>query len=337
MKKISKKKKTAVIDARAAMPGNFSTYLNYWADFIEIMCLFNPDRTITLEEIRDEIGDSNIGTNRQLEGISSGEEIDGEPESDRIISRLKDCFQLLQLRKTIYSGYYPFTLKNNKILFFNKPNWKKKFYLCFLLNSNTTIFPNTHRHKWRCLFEQVSLPLFKKYLPNNSEALVFGTAGGKSKNIGGKNLKERLDKLAKKIRFNTTDDYQVIPEKRPGDFEIDLFGHKKFNTKDKTPGTTIGFAQCGCGRNWKDKQLSIHKTKLERIFTFKHDVLSFIIVPHSLRDFHENWERSIDVQRIILLDRVNFIFDISEKEQKETYRHYKGLVDPLLKSKMTVF
>ena len=331
MKNVRKKKKTATINVRKAMPKKFSTYLNYWADFIEIMCLFNPDETITLEEIRDEIRDSNIGTNRQLEGVGNGEAIDGESKSDRLISSLNDCFQLLQLRKTIYSGYYPFTLKN-KSLFFNKPDWKKKFYICLLLNSNTTIFPNPYRNKWRCLFEQVSLPLFKKYLPNNSETLTFGTPGRKSKNI-----KECLGKLAKKIRFDTTNDFQNISEKRSGDLGIDLVGYKKFNTKDKTPGTTIGFAQCGCGRNWKDKQLSVHKTTLERIFSIKHDILSFMIVPHSLRDFDENWEKPIDVQSVILIDRVNFVFDISEKEQRKTYRHYKCLIDPFLKSRMATF
>ena len=313
----------STINIEDAMPQGFSTYLNYWADYIEVSCLFNLDGTTSLEEISDAISSSRIGSNTPLEGTEEG--------LDNIRSKLLDCFEVLQGRLKTYGKYYPFTI-NNRNISKTSLNQEKKFYIALLLSSNLSIFKKKI-HNWTKNFEKSSTSLLKEYLPKDAEIINFGSSGAAPKQLGSKNLKDKIEEISKKIRFDVAPDLVGMPSKRGGDFGIDLIGWRRFKKQDQTHGTTIGFAQCGCGRNWDKKQLSISETSLSRIFSFKHSTLAIMLTPQSLRNGDGYWEKPIEIQKVILLDRANFVLDIPKIEQKKIYsKYYKNVLEPLIKN-----
>ena len=285
-----------------AMPSKSERCINYWADFVELNCFFVKDQLYTIADLKDCANDNDIELKESI---------------------ADDIFSLLESRSYLYSDAWPYKFENRpqNIRLKNNLTIKQKFYLALLFSSNLKIF-NRKFHKFTASFEDISPKLIEKYLPKGAIILNVGSSGISSSEFKNKNLKDRLILVAKKIRISPTDKLLKMEKARKGDFGIDIIAWKDFAEKDETAGTIVVFAQCSCGRNWKDKQLSVHTTSLKRIFNFKDNIISIMTVPHSLRDTRGCWECSLDVMPIILLDRFSFIKELSNRTIFSLFNKY---------------
>ena len=279
-------------------------YVNYWADYTELCCIFSPDTEFSLGDAKN---------------ITHGND---QVLSDEMVDNI---FSFLESRSYIFSHYWPFLFKRgpSRIMLRKKLNEKHKFYMSLLFSSNLNLF-NRNFHEFSCKFEDISKALLQTYLPLKSQVLKTGAGNTADKDMVGRSLKDKMTFISRELRIDL--DKRVLDsDQTSGDFHIDIIAWKKYHEKNKAPGTITIFGQCGCGKDWKDKQHKITQASLGRLFHFKDNVLSAMIVPQSLRNTSGGWEHPVDVCPILLLDRLSFITGLEKGMAEKLFKKfYKG-------------
>lgn len=260
--------------------------LHSLADFAELLCLLNPDRTCSRETISDQIRDVGDGRIEDVE--------------------LDDCFAHLAWRASAFEEHYPFTLNAERVI--TAPDdlsSPKRLYVLLLICSNLPFF-DKRDGSLTDVFERISLLALKGIFPTTATVRAFGKNSSEYK--GAKY--ERINQLAQDLGGAGGCKPDTFRLKDTGDGGIDLVAWLQLDEFEKRNMPTA-LAQCACSRNdWSGKQTEISQTRLGSYIHASSPWMEILFMPHSFRDNHGCWAVLGDIGMTIILDRLRIIKQI---------------------------
>jgi hypothetical protein len=245
-----------------------------WADYVELLCLFNLDREISKDvlidrfregkdtgETIDDETDDDTGTVDDTDTVKDEETTAGEenlPIDERLNTKAEDLFRHLKYRESAFGKSYPFAVDMTRRRMVLRRNTNaSRLYLFLLIASNlryfTTLTPQITRD-----FEELSKLALEKLLPANGFVHLFHGAG-KSGRYKGK-LFQKLTVLSSDLFESMTVGADDFDENDVGDGGLDLVAWVPMN--DGSPGVLLCFGQCACTDKWVKKQretMAVHE------------------------------------------------------------------------------
>lgn len=303
-----------MIPSLSSLPG-FSRNLekNVWADFAELSCLISPDKEISLGDM------INITSGDEADGPQRGSDETGAQE-DLYRQQVLDVFSYLKNRAAILPDCYPFVFIDNDTISIDIGNLsaEKELYLFLLYCSNLSRFTPSERHTLTKEFEILSRVVLAKIYPTY-HVDIFGTASSPEDMFYGKNLIDRMEKLAKCMHTELTPNTKSNPRyaNPSGDGGMDLVGFSDLDAQNAGVSLIpLCFAQCACSvDHWKDKQSSIKYDTWNQRFLQLPRYCEFIFVPFSLRGSDGKWNPAdADQMTVIPIDRIRFLHILSAQE-----------------------
>ena len=279
-------------------PRDSKIYL--YADYFELVSLFNKDTVISVSEMLDRLKD---------EGIFYQEKrIENQAKTnDNNEVFVRDVFNLLEQRYVSFGNDYPFVCTNESLLLQNNLNDKKKVYIFLLLASNLNLFKD-FQSDLTTEFELMSQKALKNYLP---AANVKGF--GKNTEFSGY-VCDKIRQLAKMMNLHTNEEYlKTISAKGTQDLGLDIVGWLPFN--DNIGNYISIFGQCACGKNWNEK---LNETR--RYNNFLNPYLSKFIhslfIPYSLINYNDSnfYEHHEFGEPVLLFERKRILTLISDDD-----------------------
>ena len=305
-------------------PGYEQFLTNSWADYIELVCLANIDNEISEDDIIDRLSgrvrdlredtDTDLSELDELEDESDGiEPTERAKISDKWDMRVKDYFKVLLIRQSLYGDYYPFEVIDNYIRRKDSLEEKHFLYVYLLLCSNLYLFDKSTGNQFANYFELISLNAFKRLLPNNAEAHLFGKNPYNRNNRFSKgSFWKKLNLLINNIneKINPHIKQRDFSEYHTGDEGLDLVAW--IPTGDDLPSLPIHFAQCACTYDFVDKQHSSSSKAWSHKISFKNPPSNSTFIPHCFRGAERTWIKSTAIMDTFLIDRkriLNFYTD----------------------------
>lgn len=245
---------------RTDKPDHSRSYVNYFADFIELLALIYSEDGIAYGDVLDRF----FG---ELE-----EEMNSEGH-DKNESFLDDIFLLIEERINMYKELYPFKKEKDIIFLKSEMSLDHKLYLFLLLSSSLDIF-HPFNAELTTDFETICYEAMKAYLPN----AIVKEFGKNSEYTG--NAREKIMHLAEDIGL-MTDDYEIqhIGERNIQERGLDIVGWLPF--KDNCSNLMIFLGQCACGKQFESKQHDVRRFKHYYHFYRTEPQYTFFI-PYSL-------------------------------------------------------
>jgi hypothetical protein len=277
---------------------------NRWADFIELFCLINMDKEISLNDII---------TNYMQEEISEttdGDELYSE-RNMKLRSEFLEIFRYIKSRQNIIGEFYPFECIDMDTIKLLSVDDKKILYIYFLFSSNTSYFiDRTIPPVFTASFERISLQFMKVIYPNFRNEL-FGTANTPGGFFYGGNLLDKLKKLAQclntALKQPATDNPHNLST--GGDKGLDIVSFYNLDAESQqAPFIPLCMGQCSCSYDdWKIKQSSIKYSIWNNRFNDLPAYHEYMFVPFPLRGIEGGWadEEREEIQTIIV-DRFRF-------------------------------
>lgn len=276
---------------------NFSKH-NYhlYGDYVELVALFTKTET-TKADILDRLFD---------EGIAISDDENNAEADDKKELWIEEIFEIIEYRKHLFKGEYPFLFEKDILKLKDKPTEKNRIYLSLLISSSLNYF-NDLKSELTTEFEIISYHSLKNYMPEN--AIVKAT--GNNSDYSGTAI-EKIRQLAFDINIKV-DEYELsnISKKNVQEKGLDLIAWIPF--EDKIPNLIALLAQCACGKNWDKKQSETER--YENYFRFYHKKpIHSMFIPYALSKenyFHQSDDITGDR---IIFDRkriLDFISDTS--------------------------
>lgn len=292
----------------ARLPG--SPHLHRWADWAEVLCIYEgmltaPDLSSEVEKRADSI---HVETEDDVEpGLGREEPLrtpfsSAAEFSDAATQRANDTFALLAARAADYGDHYPFELDaagKKMVLRELKPN--RGLYL-FLLACSTFRYQadSALQTDLAGRFEWLSLQALRSQFPARAEVHLFGAnpSPGSRYNVG---LPDRVRLLASDIREELLVDADREFPSGSGDNGLDLVGW--LDQPDASPGLAISFGQCACTPQWVSKQHSSSHAAWNPIFRFTVAPTNFCFIPFDFRGPDGDWYLRTSIQGSVVMDR----------------------------------
>jgi hypothetical protein len=247
-------------------PDYTKSELNYYADFIELLALFEKEDGVTLGDVQD-----------RFFGVKEYSNVEVRDDDE---SFLNTIFEVIKERISLYADEYPFEYKNNGILLLKQNiSIKNKLYLSLLISSKLDIF-NPFKSNLTADFEKVSYAVLKEFLPVKAVVKEFG----KNTQYKG-NAISRIKQLANDLDLQV-EDYELnqVSERNTQERGLDIIGWLPF--ADKCGNKVIFLCQCACGKEYESKQ---HDTRrFENYLRFyKTKPQHTLFIPYSLINIQE--------------------------------------------------
>ena len=244
-----------------------------WADFVELLCLVNPDKMVSLSDIHARIvKQRELGEESPIEDteestpsngpivavgdeptVSSMQESGRASEHDDAVRSIRGWFDYIQARQEQFGELYPYTFDSTtNTIHLKRMSTRRKLYIFLLVSSNLENFTDDSAKKaFRNHFELVCKVALKEYLPKPANVHLFGTNPLNRGKYRGRTW-ERVSKLADDINETLKAREEDFSRFSSGDRGLDLVAW--IPHKDSAGGKAIFFAQCGTGDNWEVKQ-----------------------------------------------------------------------------------
>jgi hypothetical protein len=288
---------------------NFSK--NRWADYIELLCLTDPDKEKGLNDVLINNRQENILQEDQLKEIIDGDE-DNSERIEKHRSEFLDIFSFFSSRNNFLNEFYPFECIGKETLKLSGIDDNKLLYIYFLLSSNTGYFIDKKIPPlFTSFFEHISHQIMDIIYPNFRNEL-FGTANKPGDYFYGGTLLEKLTKLSICLGTNLTSKAINDPHNQSGagDKGLDIisFFNPDINIK-QAPYIPLCFGQCSCSYDeWIQKQSSIGKKIWSNRICDLPNYHEYLFVPFSLRGIDGFWAREEhDKLQTIVIDRFRFL------------------------------
>ena len=269
-------------------PRDSKIYL--YADYFELVSLFNKDTIISVSEMLDRLKD---------EGIFKQEKIienQAETNDDNEVF-VRGVFNLLEQRYISFGSDYPFVCVNESLCLLNNLSNKQKIYIFLLLASNLNLFGD-FQSDLTTEFELLSQEALKNYLPDYATIKSFG----KNTELSGY-ICDKIRQLAQIMNLRTNEEYlKTISSKGTQDLGLDIVGWLPFN--DNIGNYISVFGQCACGKEWNKK---LNETR--RYNNFLNSYLSKFIhslfIPYSLINYNDSnfYEHHEFGESVLLFER----------------------------------
>jgi len=288
------------------------------ADYIELRCLVNADRTISkadvwdiIQERRDlgEDTDEFNGNNSDLQ-----DEMASLPalRKDKMALNVDDWFKHLQYRRGAFKEFYPFFLSENgnALSCYKRMTLKHKLYVFLLLSSNLGYINKWHRNALTSSFEMASSAALQSYLPKEAKVYVFGKNSSNTGRYSGK-LWYKIQKLAQDLKESVICRENEFDPVDTGDNGLDVVGWVPLG--DSARGFLTVFGQCACTLEWVSKQHSSSEPSWADVITLKAQLNNLIFIPYCFRDATGAWHRERDIKKSILIDRLRMVYLLRKK------------------------
>jgi hypothetical protein len=301
---------------------------NRWADFLEILCLVNHDKEISLNDIITNFVQENL-----LEAID-GDETHSEKSVNLRLGFL-EIFQYVASRQKFLNEYFPFENIDEDTIRVSEFDENKLLYIYLLFSSNTSLFiDKTIPPLLTTAFERISLSFMNILYPNFKNEL-FGTANQAGDFFHGGTLLEKLTKLS--LCLNTTLTSKTIndPHNKStgGDKGLDIVSFYDPDTETyKASYIPVCMGQCSCSYDdWKIKQFSIsYDTWKNRLADLPHFHM-YMFFPFSLRGINGTWaDGEYPEAQAIIIDRFR-LFSILKQNSIQTTEVLTGNIKSQIK------
>lgn len=284
-----------------------------WCDYIELRCLTHMDKRFSrdalveaLEEGIDADADAPLDDLGDEDAVSLS--IDSAAGKDNHEQHSAFCFKHLRWRASVFSDSWPFILDEHATEIKLKTTLSEthRFYLSLLLSASLGYTP---KKRWRILtglFEQASVEIMKRLMPQGSEVHAFGAA--ETTRYTG-HLFDRLCKLTLDIRGTLDLKKEHFSTHDSGDGGLDIVAWNGLG--DSRKGIPIAFAQCGCtASGWPNKMLEASPARLGGHLLTLHEWATYYFMPLDLSteiDSAMDWQSYSDFGSAIVIDRLRFI------------------------------
>jgi len=284
---------------------------NKWADYIELLCLTDPDKEKGLNDVLINNRQENILQEDQLKEIIDGDEENSE-RNEKHRNEFLDIFKFFPSRNDFLNEFYPFECIDKETIKLSNMDDNKLFYIYFLLSSNTGYFIDKKIPPiFTSFFEHISHQIMNIIYPNFRNEL-FGTANKPNDYFYGGTLLEKLTKLSHCLGTNLTSKTINDPRNHSGAGDKGLDIVSFFNTdvnQKQASYIPLCFGQCSCSYDeWKKKQSSIDKKIWSNRISDLPNYHEYLFVPFPLRGIDGFWakEEHSEIQTIII-DRFRFL------------------------------
>jgi hypothetical protein len=310
-----------------------------WADYVELLCLFNIDREISKDVLID----------RFREGRDTGETIDDEtdedpdtlksgdtaaseesvPSDETLDTMAEDLFRHLKYREGAFGKTYPFAIDmSRRRIVLRRTTGVGRLYLFLLIASNLRYFATLTPQITRD-FEVLSKLALQKLLPANGLVHLFHGAG-QSGRFKGK-LFTKLSVLASDLFESMTVGADDFDKNDVGDGGLDVVAWVPMN--DDSPGVLLCFAQCACTDKWVKKQRE--PMAVQQVMTLKAQPVYLTFIPFCFRTPTGGWFYAHSVGTV-LLDRlrlINLLVGLSKYKKLASLKRIGSLIkatEPLI-------
>ncbi|GBU26712.1 hypothetical protein R84B8_00222 [Treponema sp. R8-4-B8] len=284
---------------------------NKWADYIELLCLTDPDKEKGLNDILIYSRQENILQEDQLKETIDGDE-DNSERTEKYRDEFLDIFKYFSSRFNFLNEFYPFECIGKETIKLSDMDDNKLLYIYFLLSSNTRYFIiNKIPPLFTSFFEHISHHIMKIIYPNFKNE-IFGTANKPGDYFYGGTLLDKLTKLSLCLGTSLTKKTINDPHNSggSGDKGLDIISYFNLDINPmKTSYIPLCFGQCSCSYDeWKQKQSSISKNIWDNRINDLPSYHEYLFVPFSLRGIDGYWakEEHSEIQTIII-DRFRFL------------------------------
>jgi hypothetical protein len=282
------------------------TKMYLYADYFELVALFNNGTVIGIEEMLNRLHDEGI-----LRIIIEDEDIDFENKSlvnDTEEIFVIEVFELINQRKNSFENDYPFFLTNcNNIEMKNELNDRHKLYIFLLLSSNLNLF-KTFQLDLTTEFEIVAQEALKKYLPDF--AIIKGF--GRNTEFQGYAI-DKIRQLAKMMNVEV-DEFYLDSVSRQGTQDLGLDIVAWLPLKDNIGNYISIFGQCACGKDW-NKKLNETRRYNKFLKIYLSEINHSLFIPYSLINYNDSafFEHHEFGESILLFERKRILSLIDSK------------------------
>ncbi len=285
-----------------------------WADYIELLCAWNPDREIStadyidwirLKETDIKIDNKTVDFNNDGVGLNDPELID-----DKFSSETSDLFQYFISREQLYQDSYPFRLEGKVLKLKDYPcsNENHLLYFYLLCCSHLSYFSD-HLSEFTSEFELLCELTTKALIPDNSTLHNVGknTLGEPSAYMG--NLFKKLSQIAQNLGETLKVEENSFSKTNSGDGGLDLIGWVNFS--DNLNSRIVFVGQSKCNQNWFDaKSAGIRLRSYVNLINNPNDLY---FIPFCYRAVNNNWITSSNVDGLTLIDRSRILLSLGPK------------------------
>lgn len=335
---------------------------NHWADHIEFLCFLSQEAYVSEQQIVDRILDENsnnssvaihdlveedeitelqdelVDTSPIAEDIIVDDSQNNSAFNDKISSKVKIIFDLIQSRDKHFGEDYPFFVNSKEILLKDELSLPQRTYLILLCSSLLRLATKSGVNKIGHLFEQLCGPVFCQLLPSSSQSYFFGSGGSKETIFKG-TFYDKVIALCEKLHVSQRSNF--TPKNagihNVGDGGLDWVGI--FNFSDNQFSQPVFFGQCACGTSdWIDKEFDAHKSKWDKYIQFDNGYLTYHFIPRSYRDISLHWFNPLDIFDIVLIDRFRILELLKRQENlDEIISIYNPIFQEISENKIDSF
>ena len=309
------------------------------ADMAEILAMVDADGELTVADLarvlgsRVEIeggaledqGEEDDGAYDQgeaeedaLEEADTGDEVPdpieggaspGTPvlsRSDRYYQLALDVFRGLRWRSEAFGEEYPFVLSDDDDVLSRNDHHTPGLYVHLLLAANLLRVAMRYRAALTNGFEVLSAEALRRYLPGNATVHVFSNNPLVNERRYTGELFDKLETLAKDLHENLGVSRAAFRPGDVGDNGMDVVGWVSFG--DAAPGAVVAYGQCGCTKDWVEKQDSVHPHRWTKVLNLAADQSPFCFIPHCYREASGIWPlEGRQIHKSVLVDRLRMV------------------------------
>jgi hypothetical protein len=304
---------------------------SFKADIVEFICIISKDKRYSLSASQDDIEDYLSLSEDSIEESSLDDiksfrnnleedyEFFSKDESiniDRAEEIAELIFEALEYRNLKFRDDYPFMIEKKSIklknLDFNSCTVNQKLYLSTLVSSLFAYATNYGITTLGGYFEALCEPFFRYLVPSNATVKHFGSGVTTTGEAYIGNIHNKIYSLANDLKCSPKEDaIRQLSVNSVGDNGLDWVAFLSFD--DDYPYFPVFFAQCTCGKEWKDKQFEIHSHFWENFIDLKPEPVTVFFVPKSSRKSDGSIYNSHQIlKNIIFIDR-DRMFEIIKK------------------------
>jgi len=306
--------------------------VHFWADYVELLCLVNPDREISHADILDRVRerqDLNEANTQDFTNSSSPAE-----NNDKWDALALNWFNHLTYRSAAFGAFYPFIVDNHRISAPPESTVQHHLYIFLLLASSLRFFDKKNQSLITSDFEELSKQALTQCFPETGEIHIFGSNPYQNSRYNSQNLWARINTLADNLGEQVTAKQKDFSSHNRGDGGLDIVGWVP--TGDHNPGRLVIFGQCACTPDWTEKQPSADPNRWRQIMTLKSLPVTTTFIPLCPRDHNGSWHKEHDIHSF-LIDRLRFVHYLQEKSDLITGLKSYTIVQEVISLREPVF
>ena len=311
-----------------------------WVDYIELMCLLNPDQEVSKNDVSERIKkgkDLGEGTVDDVAEEEADTDMSVPEMSDKELLRVEDLFSHLRYREDAFGRGYPFRLSNDgDTLFVRKPmTLRQKLYISLLLSANIA-YLTRGASKLTSSFEIISSVALKELLPESAQVHVFGSNSARRYSRYQGNVYAKIKKLAEDLNEVLLLEEGDLPPASSGDEGLDLVGWVPWS--DSAPGMLLVFGQCACTKeDWVSKQHSSSAQAWSGKIRFTARPSNIAFIPVCFRKPDGAWHKRGDIHESIVVDRLRLLHLLRDKIEVFKKQPSFEIVEEAIKQREAIY